>query len=74
MIYTDNSEQRTLPQASEITVTIKDEEKTLKAKFLIYEPYTVRDDDEVIRRCINETMKGFVGEPDSVKIRINMEL
>jgi hypothetical protein len=60
--------------ASEITVTIKDEEKTLKAKYLIYEPYQISYDDDTIKRCIAETLKNFTGEPSDVRIRINFSL
>ncbi len=59
---------------SEITVTVKDSEKTLREKFLIYSAYTVHHDDPVIGSCVAKTIKSFNGEPDSVKIRINMEL
>lgn len=60
--------------ASEITVTIKDEEKTLKEKFLIYEAYQVSDSDPVIKDCIDKTMKSFGSEPTDIRVRINLEV
>lgn len=59
---------------SEITVTIKDDEKTLRAKYLIYEEYKISSDDETIKRCIAETLKSFEGEPSDVRIRIAFSL
>lgn len=60
--------------ASEITVTIRDDEKTLKAKYLIYDEYTISCNDPIIQRCIAETLTNFSGEPSDVRIRINFHL
>jgi len=57
---------------SELTITVKDEEKTLKKKFLMYETYTVSDGDDVIRNCIAETLKGFDGTPAKITAKITM--
>lgn len=57
---------------SEITVSIKDEEKTLKKKFLIYEPFMVSENDTTIKSCIEDTVKDFNSDPDKIKVRINM--
>ena len=59
---------------SEITITIKDDEKRLVAKYLIYEKYQVDIHDDVIGKCIADTMTNFQGEPESVKVRINLSL
>jgi uridine kinase len=59
---------------SELSVTIKDDEKRLNKKFMQYEVFTVSDEDETIQRCIKETLENFDGTPDSVKITITMEL
>lgn len=61
-------------QVSEITVVVKDNEKSLRAKYLIYESYAVHSDDPVIGMCVAKTIESFQGEPDSVRIRISMEL
>ena len=58
----------------EVTISIKDEEKTLKKKFLIYEQFTVNPQDPVIHRCIADTLKDFSSEPISIKVRINMKI
>lgn len=57
---------------SEICVIIKDPEKTLRKKFLIYDIYTVDENDPVITDCIKETLENFDGEPMNIKINITM--
>jgi len=59
---------------SEISVTIKDDEKRLNKKFPSYEKITVDEDDPVIKECIRETLENFDGTPDSIKVTITMEL
>jgi len=59
---------------SEISVTIKDDEKRLNKKFAQYDIYTVSPDEPIIKRCIEETLENFDGTPDSVKVTIVMEM
>jgi hypothetical protein len=59
---------------SEISVTIKDDEKRLTKKFLQYEVFTVSEDEPIITQCINETLENFDGTPDSIKVCIIMEI
>jgi len=59
---------------SELTVTIKDEEKTLRKKFLIYDTYQTEDNDPIIQNCIKETLENFDGEPNDVIVNIKMEI
>lgn len=59
---------------SELTVIIKDEEKNLKKKFLLYEPFEVNENDAIIKYCIKETLENFGAEPSHISIRINMEI
>lgn len=59
---------------SEISVTIKDDEKRLNKKFPVYEDFNVSDEDPIIKKCIDETLKNFDGTPDSVKVTIVLEL
>jgi hypothetical protein len=60
-----------MASVSEITVIIKDEEKTLKKKFLIYDPYQVSQEDPTIKNCIEETLKNFAGEPAKITVKIH---
>lgn len=59
---------------TELTVIFKDESKTYRQKFLLYDTYTVTEDDAVIRRCIDEARRNFDGEVDTVQIKIHMEI
>lgn len=59
---------------NELTVVLKDSERTYRHKFVIYESYAVSDDDKLILSCIEEAKKSFDGEPDSVQIKIHMEV
>lgn len=56
----------------ELVVTLKDEERTLKKEFLIYEPVTLVEDDPIIMQCIEEVLDEFKGEPDDIKVRALM--
>jgi len=57
---------------TELTIVLKDEERTLKQKFLIYEAISLCDTDPVIQNSIKETMKNFVGEPEHITVRALM--
>jgi len=59
---------------SELTVAIKDEEKTLRTKYLIYETYTTDENDPVIKDCIEKTLENFAGEPSDVTVTIKLEI
>jgi hypothetical protein len=59
---------------SEITVVLKDSDRTYKHGFLIYEPFTVSEDDPVICACIEEAKMNFNGDPESVHVKIHMEI
>ncbi len=56
----------------ELTVTVKDEEKRLSKKYLIYEPFVCVEHDPMIKDCIDETLKNFDGEPDHINIIVKM--
>lgn len=58
----------------EITVILKDDSRTIRQKFPIYDKVICSADDPVIQICILETKKNFDGEPTDVAIRINMEI
>ena len=58
---------------SELTVILKDEHRTYRQKFLVYQPYCIEVEDEYILQCIEEAKKNFDGEPDTVQIKIHME-
>lgn len=59
---------------SEISITIKDDEKSLTKKFLEYEIYTVDEEDPIIKKCIEETLSNFDGEPSDIIVKIKLEI
>jgi hypothetical protein len=59
---------------SELTVILKDSDRTYRQKFLIYEAYSMSDDDPVIRMCIEEAKKNFEGDPEKIQIKIHLEI
>lgn len=59
---------------NELTVILKDEERTLRKKFVVYEPYTVSLDDPFIKKCVETTLEEFKGDADSIQVKIHMEL
>lgn len=59
---------------SEISVTIKDDEKRLNKKFTSYEVYEIEENDSVIKSCIEETLSNFDGKPDSIKVNITLDM
>lgn len=60
--------------AVEITVTIKDEEKSLKTKYLIYDLVTVSEDDPIIKDCIARALKNFEADPTDIRVKIHLEV
>lgn len=60
--------------ASELTVIVKDDEKTLSTKFLLYEEYKVDEYDPVIQDCIQQVLKNFDAEPTDVIVKITFSL
>lgn len=59
---------------SEVTVILKDPERVYRQKFLVYEQYCVSDDDSVILNCIKEAKKNFDGHPESVIVKIHLQI
>jgi hypothetical protein len=59
---------------SELTVILKDSERKYTQKFIIYEIYEVRIYDMKIKKCIEEAKKNFDGEPDTIQIKIHLEV
>lgn len=62
------------PPVTELTITIKDEEKTVKNKFLLYDSYTLSDQDPIVKDCIGKTLLDFNGEPSSIKLKATLSL
>jgi len=59
---------------SELTVVLKDSDRTYRQKFLSYENYSISDQDPLILSCIEQAKKNFEGEPESVEVKIHLEI
>ena len=59
---------------SELTVIIKDEEKTLRTKYALYDEYAVNENDPIIKECIEKTLENFDGEPSNITVNIKLEI
>ena len=57
---------------AELTTVLKDEEKTLRTKYLIYDAITLSENDSIILNCVNESLKNFISEPTDISVRITM--
>lgn len=58
----------------EITVIVKDSEKTLRTKHLIYELVTCSEQDPVIAKCIQDTVRIFASEPTDISVKFHLEV
>lgn len=58
----------------EVTIILKDNEKTLKSKTLVHEEITMSEDDPEIARLIREARMSFTGEPSDVQVKTSMTL
>lgn len=56
----------------EVTIILKDSEKTMRHKFLEYEEMTMSPDCPLIQRMIEESKKSFDGEPEDIIVRTSM--
>lgn len=72
--FYDFEKENEVIMACEITVTVKDEEKRLIKKFLVYEKIEVNENDPIIKGCVDEVIKDFGNSFDSIKVRINLEI
>ena len=59
---------------TEITVILKDSDRTYRQKFILYENYAASEDDPVIIKCIDEAKKSFEGNPETIQIKIHLEI
>lgn len=59
---------------SELTVILKDESRTCRQKFLVYNVFTIDPNDPEIIARIEEAKKNFQGEPEEITVRISMEI
>ena len=59
---------------SELTVILKDSERTYRQKFLMYNPFSMIYDDPEILNCIQQAKENFQGDPEDITIKVSMEI
>lgn len=61
---------------SELTVILKDEHRTYRHKFLMYEPIHlgVEPMPENLVKCIHEAKQNFDGEPEEIMFKITFQV
>lgn len=59
---------------TELTVILKDADRTYRQKFLVYEDYSTSDNDPVILQCIEQAKENFQGHPEDIQIKITLEI
>lgn len=58
--------------SKELTIILKDVERTYRQKFLVYADICLVPEDPVIQECITLARKNFDGEPEDIQVRILM--
>jgi hypothetical protein len=56
--------------SKELTIILKDTERTYRQKFLVYEDIQLIPEDPTIVSCIEQARKNFNGEPEDIQIRV----
>jgi hypothetical protein len=59
---------------SELTVIVKNSERSLRTKHLCYESYSVNENDPFISKCVKEAVSDFGDTLDSIEIKINFRI
>lgn len=59
---------------SELSITVKNEEKRQTTKHLIYDVYAVHEEDPLIKDLMDKAVKEFNETPDKVSVKITMEV
>ena len=71
-VYEKSKPQQLPTNATEITITIRDTEKSQRTKHLIYENYFLNDQDPIIKSLIAQALQDFNGEPEALRIKASL--
>lgn len=58
----------------EVTVSIKNSEQTYKEKFLIYDNFSLDQNDPIVKNCVEEAISHFKGEIEKIVLRVRMDI
>lgn len=60
---------------TELKITLKDEEKkVLSDTYILYEPFTMCEDDPTIQECLKKLLSEFKSVPEDIIIKATMVL
>ena len=58
----------------ELIVILKDENRTYRERFLIYEDFMISQDEPLIKDAISKALLNFKGQPHEVRVKIDMTM
>lgn len=58
----------------EMTIIVKDDERSLRTKHLVYDRCMLDEDDPIIKAYVDSAIKDFNAEPTDVKVKILMQV
>jgi hypothetical protein len=58
----------------EISVIVKDDEKSLTIKYLIYDRVWMDEEDPIIKDCIEKALINFEGDPIDITVKAKLEI
>jgi hypothetical protein len=59
---------------SELSITVKNEEKRQTTNHLIYDTYAINEEDPIVKELIDQAVTQFNASVDSIRIKISMEV
>lgn len=59
-------------QVKEVTIILKNEERSYREKFLVYDDFQMDAEHPVLRECLDKARANFVCEPDDIAIKVSM--
>lgn len=59
---------------SEVTITVKNEEKRQTHKSLVYDNFTVSEEDPILKNLMDKAVAEFNDEVEKVQVKITMEV
>ena len=54
---------------TEITITLKDAERTFKEKFVLYDKVMMTLDCPILQACVEKAKEGFKGNPTEILVK-----
>lgn len=58
----------------ELTVSLKNDEQTFKKKYLIYDKFTMDENDPIVKDCIEDAISQIKSTVDSIVIRCRLDI